>query len=648
LLFDPDRTTAEAILEAARASRRGDWPAAAPPGREAAKTAFNTAVLGVAASGLAPRPIVSGLVAMTSLPVARRAATALRARRMSVDVLDLAAVGISLGTGAVGTAALLTWLLGIGDLLLEHAEGRARAAMSKLAGVEVKSAWVVRDGRVERVRAKKLRPGDRIRVHVGEQVAADGVVASGKAAVDEKALTGESMPRTKRLGARVLAASVVQAGEIDVDVTRVGRDTTAAKIVRILQGAGAKPMTLQREMESMADRVVLPTIALGVGAGAVAADLGRTTSVLITDFGSGIRIAAPTGALAAMTAAAREGVLVKGGQFLERLSKVDVIVFDKTGTLTEGSARIVDAVTTGSIGLPRVLALAAAAEERQSHPVARAVRIYAREARVGARGAREAELGSFTYDVGGGVSASVADHRVLVGAERFMRAQCVDTRGAAAIVERQKGSGTSPVFIAVDGRLEALLVYADVVRGETRDVLDLLRAGGRREIVLMSGDAGSTVDAVGRELKIAHRRSGMLPEDKAREIRAMQQAGRVVAMVGDGINDAPALAVADVGISITGSTDVALETADVVLVEGGLASLPRAFALADSGMASVRRGLALVIAPNAFAILLGALGVIGPGIATAVNNGSTVAAALASLSPLAGSRRGAHFGASKQ
>jgi Cu2+-exporting ATPase len=641
LLYDVQATTADAIVEAARASSAKEWPpppAPPAPRKEVVRAMFNTAVLGVAASGAAPPLVSAALVGATGIPAVRRAARALREKRVNVDVLDVAAIGISLGTGQPVTAAVITWLLGLGDLILERTSDRARAAISRLTKVDVLYAWLVRGDRIERVRARRLKPGDRIVVYAGEQVPADGVVAAGAASVDEKALTGESVPRSRRAGARVLAASVLLDGQITVNVTRAGVDTTAAKIVRILEGAGAKPMTLQREAERVADCVVLPAIALALGAGVVAADLARTTSVLITDFGTGIRIAAPTSALSAMTVAAREGVLIKGGQFLERMSKVDAIVFDKTGTLTEGSPRIVGVTRVGGLDERAALALAAAAEARQGHPLAVAIR---RRAEADGAPVPDQAPRSHAYIVAAGVSAEVEGRRVLVGGERLLRARGVPLDGARAVAKAQRGRGESSVFVAVDGRLELVLAYADVVRDETLVVLDALRAGGRREIVFMSGDAPSTVDAVADRLAIERRIAGMLPEDKVNGIKDLQRAGRTVAMVGDGINDAPALAVADVGISIKGSTDVALETADVLLVEGGLAKLPRAFELAEDGMANVRRGLGIVIAPNAVAIALGALGLIGPGAATLINNGSTIVAALAAAAPLvtAGRRR---------
>jgi Cu2+-exporting ATPase len=434
----------------------------------------------------------------------------------------------------------------------------------------------------------------------------------------------------------VLAATVVVEGQILVEVDRVGGDTTAAKIVQILEGAGAKPMTLQRDVEKVADRLVLPTFGIAGGAAMMAAQIDRMTSVLITDFGTGIRIAVPTSALTAMTVAAREGVLVKGGQFLERLSKADVIIFDKTGTLTLGEPRVCEVTPFGGLSPDEAMALAAAAEARQAHPVAEAIRAYAERKRLAAR---EVEVGSEDYAIGVGLRARVQGREVLVGGRRLMLAGGVRITQAAKALERHKREGTSSLFIAVDGALEAVVGYRDAPREESVDVVRALRAGGRRQVILLSGDSREPVEAVGRAVGVDRAIGELLPEDKAHHVKELQRQGKVVAMVGDGINDAPALAVADVGISLDGGADVALETADVVLLEGGLSKLPEAFAIADRAMAHVRRGLGLVVAPNAAAIVLGALGLITPGVAAAVNNGSTVIAALAAISPLLRKRR---------
>jgi Cu2+-exporting ATPase len=633
VLFDPRETRADTLLSAVRESRPESFPPAGgePSRPEWRRMALTTAVLAAAASGLAPPPALAVAVAATAVPTLGRAVAALKERRANVDLLDLTAIAVSLGNGQPVTAAFITFLLGLGDLILAQTTARARAAISKLMKLDAEDAWRITGRGTERVPVKRLVVGDQIVIEAGGRVAADGVVASGAAMVDDKALTGESIPRERRAGDRVLAASVVVEGQLVVTIDKVGHDTTAAKIVQILEGAGAKPMTLQRVTESVADALVLPTFGVAGAAALWSAQIERMTSVLITDFGTGIRIAVPTSALAAMTAAARKGVLVKGGQFLERLSKVDAIVFDKTGTLTSGAPEVFEVTPIGRAPAREVIRLAAAAEARQAHPIAEAMRRLA--ARSGLD-VLEAELGSEAYTLGAGLAARVGGRAVLVGNRSLLERHGVAVTRAQATLDRHRAAGASSLCVAVDGELAAVLGYADAPRPESRAVVGALKAGGRREVLLLSGDGPGPVSAVGRAVGADRALAELLPEDKARHIQELQRAGKTVAMVGDGINDAPALAVADVGVSLHGSTDVALETADVVLLEGGLCKLPEAFAIADRAMALVWRGLGLVIVPNALAIGLGALGLITPGVAAAVNNGATIVAALAGLSPL--------------
>jgi heavy metal translocating P-type ATPase len=631
--FDAKKTDAEALLGAIRASDRRDWPEAArrPDNPGWGATAYNTALLVVSTSGLAPPVVTGAAIAVAAIPAARRAIAALGERRLSVDFLDLAAIVMSVGTGQHTTGAFITWLLSIGDVILDHTTDRARGAIANLMKLDVQDVWRVRGSTTEQVPLGAIVPGDRIVVDAGASIAADGSVVSGVAVVDEKALTGESIPHEKQAGDRVLAATVVLEGQLIIEVERTGADTTAARIVQILEGVGSKPMTLQREIERKADWLVLPTIGVACAAALLSGQVHRMTSVLITDFGTGIRIAAPTSVLATMTMAARDGVLVKGGHYLERLARTDTIVFDKTGTLTRGTPRIVRVTSLGGMRVGRLVGLAAAAEARQKHPIAEAIRQFARDE--GAE-AVEAELGSESYTIGVGLSACVQGRSVLVGGGRLMSAHGVSITKAQAAVAEQGRDGVSSLFVAVDGELEGVLGYADELREESRAVVRALRAGGRREIVLMSGDAGAAVEAIARSLGIQSAAAELLPADKASAVRDLQRAGRTVAMVGDGINDAPALAAADVGVSLDGGTDVALEVADVVLLRGGLSNLPRAFGIADRAMYRVRRGVGLVVVPNVAAMALGALGLLSPGLAATINNGSTVFAALVGLGPV--------------
>jgi Cu2+-exporting ATPase len=597
--------------------------------------ALNTAVLAAALSQALEPPLLLLAVASTALPSAGRATKALAERRLTVDVLDLAAIVTALATGRFATASFMTWLLGVGDLLLDRTGDRARAAIGSLMQLEVADAWRLEGGHPHRVPARTVAVGDRIVVYPGERVAADGVVVEGEASVDEKALTGESVLRARVPGDRVLAATVVVDGRIVVDVDRIGTDTAAARIVSIVQGAGSKPMALQRHVETVANRLVAPTIGLGLAAAVLTGQIDRLTSILITDFGTGIRIAAPTAALSAITLAAREAVLVKGAQYLERLARADIVVFDKTGTLTLGEPAVLEVVPLGELDAREALALAAAAEAHQHHPVANAIRLHAEGLGV----VRASRVEDERYAIGTGLSATVDGHAVLLGRRRFLAHHGVDVARGAEVRARHRELGASTLFVAVDGELAAAIAYADTPRPESVEVVEALRAGGRRQVLLMSGDSRRTVEAVGARLGVDRVLAGLLPEDKAEQVKALQREGHVVAMVGDGINDAPALALADVGISLRGGTDVALETADVVLLEGGLQRLPCAFAIADDAMRSVRHGLFTVLAPNAVAIVLGALGLMPPALAAAINNGSTIVASMIGVAPLLGASR---------
>ncbi|MDF2697256.1 MAG: Lead, cadmium, zinc and mercury transporting ATPase, partial [Labilithrix sp.] len=360
---DP-RTLAGAIAS----SDPSEWPPAPPldDGSPWLAIAYDSALLVATRRAVAPRPLVAVAVAISAIPTARRTLNALEKRRIGVDLLDLIAIGVSVAVGTPGTAALITWLLAIGDYILHLTKRKARCALAGAIKLDVPTAWRLRaDGQTERVATKKLRVGDRVLCDLGVRLPADGVIAKGAATIDTKALTGESMPRTCRQGDAVMASSVVVDGSIVVEIRRTGRDTAAGRIVQILQSAEERPTTLQREAERVADRVVVPTLALAGASALLSSEIDRMTSILITDFGTGIRISVPTSALAAMTLATRGGVLVKGGQFLERLARTDAIVFDKTGTLTSGTPEVVDVVAMNGTDPRPAIALAAAIETRQ-------------------------------------------------------------------------------------------------------------------------------------------------------------------------------------------------------------------------------------------------------------------------------------------
>jgi heavy metal translocating P-type ATPase len=645
--YDPRKVSLRFILTALLRSDPSEW---ARDWREPTPVRWIAALSGTSTliaclTGAAPFPMLALAVAMNTLRPLGRSITALREGRVSIDLLDVAATLAALATGRPITAAFVIWMVGIGDYLLDVSANNARSALSMLMRhKEPEAVRVLPDGRVETVPVGELQAGDRFIVYAGHGVVADGTVVSGLAEVDAKLLTGEARLIPKKEGDPVFASTVVIAGQIVVEVESSGRNTEAAKIEGILNTVGSKPLTLQRNALDIAGKLVLPTFGVAGLAAALSSEVTRGVCVLITDFGTGFRIAVPTCALTAMTLAAREGVLVKGAQYLERLSKTDVIVFDKTGTLTSGMPEVVEVVTARGMKEADLIRWCASAEATHDHPVAKALKSYAKDQCISLV---RPEPGSEEYAVGLGLSARVEGRRVRVGRASWLESQKLKISPAfKRHLARFYDDSKSSLCVAVDDKVVGLVCYSDGTRRDSAAIVRRLQGNGKRRIVLLSGDSPEVVKNLARAVGIDEAEGGLLPHQKADYVRRLQKEGNVVAMVGDGINDAPALAAADVGISIAGSTDVALETADVVLLHGGLARIEKAFQISDQAMVAVRQSLGIIIVPNAIAIFLGAFGLIGPPLAAIINNGATFLAVLVGTMPLlrspavAGSRGG--------
>jgi heavy metal translocating P-type ATPase len=635
VVYDPQKVTEELILstlsktDAAELAREWTEPASIRWGG----ALVGTWTLFLCLTRAISFPWLALGVALNTLRPFTRSLGALGEGKVSIDLLDVIATFAALAARRPITAAFVIWMVGVGDLLLDISAVHARSALAKLMlRKEPDALRVLPGGRVETVPVADLQAGDRFMVQIGHGMAADGKVVSGVAEVDGKALTGESQLLPKKEGDPVFASSVVVEGQIVVEVEHAGMNTEVAKIERILSTVGSKPLTLQRDALEVASKLVLPTLGVASLAGFLSSDWNRTVCVLITDFGTGIRVAVPTSALTAMTLAAREGVLFKGAQYFERLSKTDVIVFDKTGTLTSGVPEVVEVITAKGVKESTLITACASAEARHDHPVAKALKAHAEK-----KGYElsEPEAESEEYAVGMGLSARVGGRRVRVGRATWMESQKLKiSPDLRTHLDRFEKNSSSSLCVAIDNQVAGLIAYSDGIRPESADMVKRLQANGRRKIVLLSGDSPAVVKNLAQSIGIVEAVGGLLPEQKAEYLKGLQAQGRVVAMVGDGINDAPALALADVGISMAGSTDVALETADVVLLDGGLARLDRAFQISDEAMGSVRQNLGIIIVPNAIAIFLGAFGLIGPPTAAIINNGATFLAVAVGTIPL--------------
>ena len=582
------------------------------------------------AGGLGPT-LALGLTLTSALPIVLRGLKALTTeRRLTVDHLDSTAVVLMASLGDVRGAALMCGLVHLGEEIRERTARRSQRAALDLQTALGRSAWLVRGLEKVQMPVDQLRVNDTVVVYPGDLIPVDGVIVDGTATVDQKMLTGESMPVLKTTGDRAFAGTVVTDGRLYVQAEAVGAATRAGWIVRLLEEAPVLDSRAASYAHRFADRLVAPTFALAGASLVLTGNVARAASILIVDFATGIRISAPTSVMATLAQAARNGVLIKSGRAIEQLALADTIIFDKTGTLTRGEPEVSDVVSLDHrFSADEVLSLAAAAEMRLRHPTARAVVQHAEQRRVTVPAREE-----LRYLPGFGVIARVEGHEVRVGSARFMDAAGLSVDRLNGVVTHHKEKGSSLAYVAVNGALAGLMAYRDPVRQESRDVITQLRARGIREILLVTGDESRAAQTVAQSLGIQRVHAGALPDEKAAIVRDLQEQGRVVAVVGDGINDSPALAQADVSVSLPHGAGVAQETADVLLMDSDLSGLIRGIDLARQCVGLIRQNLVVVGVPNAAALALASVGGLSPVGSTLLNNGSTVVAALNSLRPL--------------
>ncbi|GBE11530.1 copper-transporting P-type ATPase [bacterium BMS3Bbin12] len=492
------------------------------------------------------------------------------------------------------SAAVIVTVILYGKYLEEIAKGRTSAAIKKLIGLQAKTARVLRDGHEEEVPIRSVRPGDRVVVRPGERLPVDGVVREGESYVDESMLTGEPTPVAKRAGDEVVGGAVNQRGMLQVEATQVGKQTVLAQIIRLVERAQGSKLPIQ----GLADRVVrvftpmvlaLATITflvwLAFGPSpAITLALVSAVAVLVVACPCAMGLATPAAIMVGSGRAAELGVLYRKGEALEALSHVDTVVFDKTGTITEGHPRLTDLEPEG-MTREDVIGLAAAVEAGSEHPLAVAIVAAARESGIEVPGVKD-----FQAIPGYGVRAQVGTRTVLLGAERLMTREGIDVTRFAGRAGDWAEQGKTPIYLAVDGVPAASMAVADPLKAGAAPVIAALEARGL-QVVMITGDAQRTAAAVARQVGIGRFEAEMLPDGKAAAVRKLQGEGRKVAFIGDGINDAPALAQAEVGIAVGTGTDIAIEAADITLTRDDLAGVVTAYNVARRTMSTIRGNL---------------------------------------------------------
>ena len=490
--------------------------------------------------------------------------------------------------------AVVTALVVLGLALEIKAKGKTSEALKKLIGLQPKTARVVRGGQEVDVPVEQVVVGDLVRVRPGEKVPVDGEVVDGASALDESMVTGESIPVEKTPGDEVIGATMNKTGSFTFRATKVGKDTALANIIRMVQDAqGSKP-PIQRTVDRVSGYFVPAVLILGVTAFVTWYDLGPTptaayaviafVTVLIIACPCALGLATPTSLTVGIGKAAQNGVLIRSGDALQTARKLDAVVLDKTGTITVGQPSLTD-VVTGELAEAELLRLAAAVERGSEHPLAEAIVRGAQ-----ARGIEPPELERFTAIPGHGVDATVEGRNVLLGNAKLMRERSIDVTGLTPRAEALAAAGKTPMYVAVDGRPAGLVACADTVREDSKRAIARLKELGL-QVAMITGDNRRTAEAIAREVGVDRVLAEVLPQDKALEVQKLQLEGRTVAMVGDGVNDAPALAQADVGIAIGTGTDIAIEASDLTLISGSLRGVVTGIEVSRATMRNVYENL---------------------------------------------------------
>ncbi|MBT3256341.1 MAG: heavy metal translocating P-type ATPase [Deltaproteobacteria bacterium] len=572
------------------------------------------------------------------LPIYKRAYRCLRhERRLNVDFLDACALTVGMLTGDVINASLMVMLIHLGDYIRDLTAASSQRTIRKLLDFQNNHAWVLRDGVEVQIQVKDIVEGDVVALNTGDLIPVDGEVIEGELIVDQQVLTGESLPAHKEVGDKTFASTVIKDGNAYIKATRVGDRTKVAQVVRMVEEAPLYETKIQNHAEKFADRLVAPSLITTTVIFAGTMNLAQLAAMLTVDFGTGVRVAAPTAVLSSMITSASNGILIKGGSYLEKLCHTDTIIFDKTGTLTTGVIHVEDMVSFNGYGNPELLSYAATAEMQMTHPIAEAVVRHATNRNIPLKNRTGVK-----YVVGRGVQADIEGKQTLVGSLRLMRESGVEI--GSSVLEKKDNlvaAGKACLYVAIDEKFCGLISFRDQVRKESKQVIEELHRVGVKQVIMLTGDVEQVAKPVCDALGIDKCYAEMLPEQKADVVKGLKEKGHTVAFVGDGINDSVALSYADIGISVKGGADIAKETAGVILLNENLLNIPKAFEISKETIGLIKESYWIVGSFNVFAYALAAFGLASPVLTTLISNGSAVVACLNGMKPMIRMKLGA-------
>lgn len=610
----------ETLVRSGRAMNRKYWD-----------KLVNRVVLRMGSKFFVPAPIRTGLVLVKSLSYIKKALSCVGRRKIEVPLLDGIAITTSIVRGDYGTAGSVMFLLDLGEIMEEWTHKKSVDDLAKKMSLNVSKVWLNVDGKEVLTDVSKIETGDCVTVHMGNVIPLDGVIKEGEGMVNQASLTGEAIPVAKKPGGYVYAGTVLEEGELLIEVKENSGTTKYEKIVAMIEETEKLKSTVESRAEHLADRLVPYTLA---GTGLVyllTRNVTKALSVLMVDFSCALKLSMPISVLSAMREAQSHGITVKGGKFLEAIAEADTIVFDKTGTITKAQPVVSDVISFCDEEPDELLRIAACLEEHFPHSMAKAVVRAAMDKGL----VHEENHSKVEYIVAHGISSRIQDKKVIIGSYHFVfeDEQCVIPQGKEELFESLSGE-CSHLYLAIDGVLAAVIAITDPIREEAPQVVSVLRKCGLSKIVMMTGDSERTAKVVAAKVGVDEYYSEVLPEDKASYVEKEHQAGCKVIMIGDGVNDSPALSAADVGIAICDGAEMAREIADITIAGDNLEELVTLKRLSNALVKRIHGNYRQIVGFNTGLILCGIGGVMQPATSALLHNTSTLAISVKSMKDL--------------
>ena len=591
----------------------------------------NRVVLRMGSKLFVPAPIRTGLVLVKSLSYIKKALSCVGRRKIEVPLLDGIAITTSIVRGDYGTAGSVMFLLDLGEIMEEWTHKKSVDDLAKKMSLNVSKVWLNVDGREVLTDVSKIETGDCVTVHMGNVIPLDGVIKEGEGMVNQASLTGEAIPVAKKPGGYVYAGTVLEEGELLIEVKENSGTTKYEKIVAMIEETEKLKSTVESRAEHLADRLVPYTLAGTSLVYLLTRNVTKALSVLMVDFSCALKLSMPISVLSAMREAQSHGITVKGGKFLEAIAEADTIVFDKTGTITKAQPVVSDVISFCDEEPDELLKIAACLEEHFPHSMAKAVVRAAMDKGL----VHEENHSKVEYIVAHGISSRIQDKKVIIGSYHFVfeDEQCVIPQGKEELFESLSGE-CSHLYLAIDGVLVAVIAITDPIREEAPQVVSMLRKCGFSKIVMMTGDSERTAEVVAAKVGVDEYYSEVLPEDKASYVEKEHQAGRKVIMIGDGVNDSPALSAADVGIAICDGAEMAREIADITIAGDNLEELVTLKRLSNALVKRIHGNYRQIVGFNTGLILCGIGGVMQPATSALLHNTSTLAISVKSMKDL--------------